>query len=77
MRNFDDIIDITRENLKKSEELVLKYNKAPLSEADVNHYAKVFGFDTDEYTDEEKYLLAVNRFCYWHYNPPDEPEEEE
>lgn len=30
--------------------------------------ARAFGFDSDEYTKEEKYLLAVNRYCYWHYN---------
>jgi hypothetical protein len=74
MRNFDDIIEATREDLKESEALILRLNKKPLSEADVNHYAKVFGFDTDDakagmlpYTKEEKYLLAVNRYCYWHY----------
>ena len=67
MRNFDDIIEATREDLKESEALILRLNKKPLSEADINHYAKVFGFDTDEYTKEEKYLLAVNRYCYWHY----------
>lgn len=74
MRNFDDIIEATREDLKESEALILRLNKKPLSEADINHYAKVFGFDTDDakagckpYTKEEKYLLAVNRYCYWHY----------
>lgn len=73
MRNFDDIIEATREDLKESEALILRLNKKPLSEADVNHYAKVFGFDTDDakagckpHTKEEKYLLAVNRYCYWH-----------
>ena len=54
--------------LEKKEALILRLNKKPLSEADINHYAKVFGFDSDEYTKEEKYLLAVNRYCYWHYN---------
>lgn len=82
MRNFDDIIESTREDLKESEALILRLNKKPLSEADVNHgnmpalaYARVFGFDTDDakagckpYTKEEKYLLAVNRYCYWHAN---------
>ena len=74
MRNFDDIIEATREDLKESEALILRLNKKPLSEADVNHYARVFGFDSDDakagckpYTKEEKYLLAVNRYCYWHY----------
>ena len=75
MRRFDDSIEITRRTLEKKEALILRLNKKPLSEADVNHgnmpalaYAKVFGFDTDEYTKEEKYLLAVNRYCYWHAN---------
>ncbi|TXJ53392.1 hypothetical protein [Brachyspira aalborgi] len=74
MRNFDDIIEATREDLKESEALILRLNKKPLSEEDINHYSKVFGFDSDDakagckpYTKEEKYLLAVNRYCYWHY----------
>lgn len=68
MRNFDDIIEATREDLKESEALILRLNKKPLSEADVNHYARVFGFDSDEYTKEEKRLLAMDRILYWHYN---------
>ena len=68
MRRFDDSIEITRRTLEKKEALILRLNKKPLSEADINHYAKVFGFDSDEYTKEEKYLLAVNRYCYWHAN---------
>ena len=67
MRRFNNSIEITRRTLKKKEALILRLNKKPLSEEDINHYAKVFGFDTDEYTKEEKYLLAVNRYCYWHY----------
>ena len=68
MRNFDDEIKATREDLKESEALILRLNKKPLSEADVNHYARVFGFDTDDYTKEEKRLLAMDRILYWHYN---------
>lgn len=68
MRRFNNSIEITRRTLEKKEALILRLNKKPLSEADVNHYAKVFGFDSDEYTKEEKYLLAVNRYCYWHSN---------
>ena len=75
MRRFDDSIEITRRTLEKKEALILRLNKRPLTEEDVNHgykpalaYAKVFGFDTDEYTAEKKYLLAVNRYCYWHAN---------
>lgn len=67
MRRFNNSIEITRRTLEKKEALILRLNKKPLSEADINHYAKVFGFDSDEYTKEEKYLLAVNRYCYWHY----------
>ena len=66
MRKFDASIEATRKNLKKQEALILRLNKKPLSEEDVNHYAEVFGFNTDEYTDEEKRLLAINRYCYWH-----------
>ncbi len=82
MRRFNNSIEITRRTLEKKEALILRLNKKPLSEADINHgnmpalaYAKVFGFDTDDakagckpYTKEEKYLLAVNRYCYWHAN---------
>ena len=66
MRRFENSIEITRRTLEKKEALILRLNKKPLSKDDVNHYAKVSGFDTDEYTKEEKYLLAVNRYCYWH-----------
>lgn len=66
MRRFNNSIEITRRTLEKKEALILRLNKKPLSEADINHYARVFGFDSDEYTKEEKYLLAVNRYCYWH-----------
>ena len=66
MRRFENSIKSTRKNLKECEALILKYNKKPLTEVDINHYAEVFGFNTDEYTDEEKYLLAINRYCYWH-----------
>ena len=68
MRRFNNSIEITRRTLEKKEALILRLNKKPLSEADINHYARVFGFDSDEYTKEEKYLLVVNRYCYWHYN---------
>lgn len=68
MRRFNNSIEITRRTLEKKEALILRLNKKPLSEADINHYSKVFGFDSDEYTKEEKYLLAVNRYCYWHCN---------
>ena len=54
MRRFNNSIEITRRTLEKKEALILRLNKKPLSEA--------------EYTKEEKYLLAVNRYCYWHYN---------
>lgn len=68
MRRFNNSIEITRRTLKKKEALILRLNKKPLSEADINHYARVFGFDSDEYTKEEKRLLAMDRILYWHYN---------
>lgn len=67
-RAFDSNIKDIKENLEETEALVLKINKKPLSEDDINHYSKVFGFDTDEYTQEEKRLLAMDRILYWHYN---------
>lgn len=67
-RVFDSNIKDIKENLEETEALVLKINKKPLSEEDINHYAKVFGFDSDEYTKEEKRLLAMYRILYWHYN---------
>ena len=68
MRRFNNSIEITRRTLEKKEALILRLNKKPLSEEDINHYAKVFGFDSDEYTKEEKRLLAMDRILYWHYN---------
>ena len=68
MRRFNNSIEITKKTLEKKEALILRLNKKPLSESDINQYARVFGFDSDEYTKEEKYLLAVNSYCYWHYN---------
>ncbi|TXJ26090.1 hypothetical protein [Brachyspira aalborgi] len=67
MRRFNNSIEITKRTLEKKEALILRLNKKPLSEEDINHYAKVFGFDTDEYTKEEKRLLAMDRILYWHY----------
>lgn len=74
-RAFDSNIKDIKDNLEETEALVLKINKKPLSEADINHgnmpalaYARVFGFDTDDYTKEEKRLLAMDRILYWHYN---------
>lgn len=64
MRRFNNSIEITRRTLEKKEALILRLNKKPLSEEDVNHYARVFGFDTDEYTKEEKRLLAMDRILY-------------
>ena len=68
MRRFNNSIESTKRTLEKKEALILRLNKKPLSEEDINHYAKVFGFDTDEYTKEEKRLLAMDRILYWHYN---------
>lgn len=74
-RVFDSNIKDIKDNLEETEALVLKINKKPLSEEDINHYARVFGFDSDDakagckpYTKEEKRLLAMDRILYWHYN---------
>ncbi|WP_307971411.1 hypothetical protein [uncultured Brachyspira sp.] len=67
-RVFDSNIKDIKDNLEEAEALVLEINKKPLSEDDINHYARVFGFDSDEYTKEEKRLLAMYRILYWHYN---------
>ena len=74
VRAFESNIKDIKDNLEETEALFLEINKKPLSEDDINHYSKVFGFDSDDakagckpYTKEEKYLLAVNRYCYWHY----------
>lgn len=65
MRKFDDNLNYIKEDINKVEALVLKYNKQPLTEEDVNHYAELFGFNSDKYTFEEKRLLAMDRFLYW------------
>ena len=44
-RLFENSIKSTRENLKECEALILKYNKKLLTDEDVNHYAKVYGFE--------------------------------
>lgn len=72
MRRFENSIKGIKKELKEYEELILKYNKQPLTEEDVNHYAKVFGFNSDEYTFEEKRLLAMDRFLYWCVSPEDD-----
>ena len=67
-RLFENNIKSIREDIEETERLFLEVNKEPLTEDDINHYAKVFGFDSDEYTLEEKRLLAMDRILYWHYN---------
>ena len=39
MRRFEDNIEITRRTLEKKEALILRLNKRPLTEEDVNYYA--------------------------------------
>ena len=65
MRRFETTLNGVKEDLAETEALVLKYNKQPLTEEDVNHYAELFGFNSDKYTFEEKRLLAMDRFLYW------------
>ena len=47
-RLFDSNIEITRRTLEKKEALILRLNKEPLTEEDIKHYSKVFGFDSDD-----------------------------
>ena len=67
-RLFESNLKYIKEDLEETERLFLEVNKEPLTEDDINHYAKVFGFGSDEYTIEEKRLLAMDRILYWHYN---------
>ena len=74
-RLFENNIKSIREDIEETERLFLEVNREPLTEDDINHgnmpalaYAKVFGFGSDEYTIEEKRLLAMDRILYWHYN---------
>ena len=67
-RLFENNIKSIREDIEETEKLFLEVNKEPLTEEDIKHYAKVFGFDSDDYTLEEKRLLAMDRILYWHYN---------
>ena len=67
-RLFENNIKYIREDIEETEKLFLEVNKEPLTENDINHYAYVYGFDSDDYTLEEKRLLAMDRILYWHYN---------
>ena len=57
-RVFDSNIKDIKDNLEETEALVLKINKKPLSEEDINHYARVFGFDTDRIYERGKILIG-------------------
>ena len=66
MRRFNNSIEITRRTLEKKEALILRLNKKPLSEEDINHYAKVFGFDSDEYTKAmNDIILKLEKLLKW------------
>ena len=74
-RLFESNLKYIKEDLEETERLFLEVNKEPLTEDDIKHgykpalaYSKVFGFDSDDYTLEEKRLLAMDRILYWHYN---------
>ena len=67
-RLFESNLKYIKEDLEETERLFLEVNKETLTEDDIKHYSKVFGFDSDDYTLEEKRLLAMDRILYWHYN---------
>ena len=69
-RLFDNILDGMdtakgTPTAKEEEAIYFRNGNKELSEADINHYAKVYGFDSADYTLKEKRLLAINRINYW------------
>lgn len=62
MRKFDDILK--NMNVEFHEKKLKQYG-ITITDEDIDNYAYNFGFDSDEYTREEKRLLTMNRVCYW------------
>ena len=62
-RLFDNILKDM--DIDEEEEIYFGDGNKELTDDDINHYAKVYGFDSDEYTIDEKRLLAINRINYW------------
>ena len=69
-RLFDNILKDM--DIAEEEEIYFGDGKAKarmlrkeMTDDDINHYAKVYGFDSDDYTMAEKRLLAINRINYW------------
>ncbi len=62
-RLFDNILKDM--DIDEEEEIYFGDGNKELTDDDINHYAKVYGFDSSEYTRAEKRLLAINRINYW------------
>ncbi len=62
-RLFDNILEGM--DIAEEEKIYFEDGNKEMTDDDINHYAKVYGFDSDEYTMSEKRLLAINRINYW------------
>lgn len=62
-RLFDNILEDM--DIAEEEEMYFGDGNKEMTDDDINHYAKVYGFDSDDYTMSEKRLLAINRINYW------------
>lgn len=62
-RLFDNILEDM--DIAEEEEIYFGDGNKEMTDDDINHYAKVYGFDSDDYTMAEKRLLAINRINYW------------
>ena len=65
-RLFDNILNDM--DIEEEEKIYFEDGNKEMTEDDINHYAKVYGFDSDEYSLEEKRLLSINRINYWMHN---------
>ena len=55
-------------DIEEEEKIYFEDGNKEMTDDDINHYAKVYGFDSEEYTRDEKRLLAINRINYWTHN---------
>ena len=66
VRLFDNILKDM--DIEEEEKIYFEDGNKEMTDDDINHYAKVYGFDSEEYTRDEKRLLAINRINYWTHN---------
>ena len=65
-RLFDNILNDM--DIEEEEKIYFEDGNKEMTEDDINHYAKVYCIDSDEYSLEEKRLLSINRINYWMHN---------